>query len=266
MVSIKVDSSVLGESVDLDRIKYYPDRRIKTKKAADEAERLAELVSTAPCNGNRPNEDGLFVALQTCGYQATRRAWRGSIDAGERNVWAHRWKAIRDYLIGQNLGLAFSTLARFHSDHRDFDDLRSEALLTLVRAAEGFNPWLGFRFSTYACNAIVRSLIHVAKRGANYRLRVSVEPEVYQDTPVREDRWTDLYADRLHRALGGNVGKLTERESMVLAQRFPMDGGFRMSLSEIGNSYGLSKERVRQIQNSALDKLRTVLRADPSLQ
>jgi DNA-directed RNA polymerase sigma subunit (sigma70/sigma32) len=45
-----------------------------------------------------------------------------------------------------------------------------------------------------------------------------------------------------------------------------MDGRLGMTLGEVGDAMGLSKERVRQIQKSALGKLREVLAADPSLQ
>jgi len=63
-----------------------------------------------------------------------------------------------------------------------------------------------------------------------------------------------------------NLAELTEREVDVLGRRFPVGDGPRLTLDEIGESFGLSKERVRQIQNRALAKLRSVLDMDPSLQ
>ena len=52
----------------------------------------------------------------------------------------------------------------------------------------------------------------------------------------------------------------------MLAQRFPLDGERGATLGTIGRAVGLSKERVRQIQNGALHKLRAILNADPLLQ
>jgi len=49
-------------------------------------------------------------------------------------------------------------IADFRSHDLDTDEQRSEAMLALVRAVEGFNPWRGFRFSTYAYRAIARRL------------------------------------------------------------------------------------------------------------
>ena len=166
----------------------------------------------------------------------------------------------------QNLGLVYATIKRFGTSGLEQDDLRSEAYVALVRAVEGFNPWLGYRFSTYAWSAISRSLIHVARRTHQHRIRFPVELDETRDEPDRVDDGHELYADRLNLALDENLAELTERESMVLGRRFPTDGGPGLTLVEIGKDIGLSKERVRQIQKSALTKLREVLEADPVLQ
>jgi RNA polymerase primary sigma factor len=82
----------------------------------------------------------------------------------------------------------------------------------------------------------------------------------------RLDAGADLYVERLQRALSENLGDLTALESRILAQRFPPETRARLTLKEIGDATGLSKERIRQIQNNALRKLREVLDADAALQ
>jgi RNA polymerase sigma factor (sigma-70 family) len=52
---------------------------------------------------------------------------------------------------------------------------------------------------------------------------------------------------------------LNEREQSVLASRFGLGGCEPMTLEEIGVATGISRERVRQVQNSALAKLRVML-------
>ena len=76
----------------------------------------------------------------------------------------------------------------------------------------------------------------------------------------------ELRVERLTRALDGNLGRLTELESRIVAHRFPHNGIPRLTLRQIGDAIGLSEERVRQIQKAALGKLRNVLVADPVLQ
>jgi DNA-directed RNA polymerase sigma subunit (sigma70/sigma32) len=81
----------------------------------------------------------------------------------------------------------------------------------------------------------------------------------------RPDLGTELYVERLQRVMNGNRGNLTDLESRILAQRFPEDPESRLTFLEIGHMVGLSKERVRQIQNIALLKLRQALVEDPVL-
>ena len=166
----------------------------------------------------------------------------------------------------ENLGLAYSMIRRFKCHELDHDDLVSDALFALARAAEQFNPWQGYRFSTYACTAIARALINRSKRGLSYRRRFPFRHDVSFELSERVDTQTELYVERLRRALAENLGDLNELETAILTQRYPLDHAPQSTLGEIGRAIGLSKERVRQIQNNALHKLRDVLDADPVLQ
>jgi RNA polymerase primary sigma factor len=158
-------------------------------------------------------------------------------------------------------------IARFGSRNVDEDDMLSDALFALARAVDRFNPWRGYRFSTYACNVIARALMRRGKQESSYRKRFPVQHDVSFERPDRApDDQTDLYVERLHRALEQNLGELTELESRILSQRFPAQREDRLTFQEIGDAIGLSKERVRQIQNIALGKLRGALDEDPALQ
>lgn len=55
------------------------------------------------------------------------------------------------------------------------------------------------------------------------------------------------------------LGTLRPREQQVLALRFGLGGNPRLSLSQVGKTLAVSKERVRQIQDRALAKLRLVV-------
>jgi RNA polymerase primary sigma factor len=69
------------------------------------------------------------------------------------------------------------------------------------------------------------------------------------------DRTSDLDMDE---AVGKMMDVLRPREQQVLALRFGLGGTGRLSLSQVGKVLAVSKERVRQIQDRALEKLRAV--------
>lgn len=240
------------------------ERRMKTPQALRNAQRILALLETDP-DAKIPEAD-LFAALQTCAYRASRQPRGRAVAPQERCDWARNWKRLRDAIVDRNLGLVYTMMTRFGANELDWDEQRSEALYALLRAVDGFNPWSGFRFSTYACNAITRALIQLSKRTLRYRTRNPLEHETWRERPVRTDAWEELYADRLHRALDKNLGDLTPREAAVLGWRFPMKGGRSLTLGEVGEAIGLSKERARQIQEEALSKLRAVLTTDAALQ
>ncbi len=55
------------------------------------------------------------------------------------------------------------------------------------------------------------------------------------------------------------VKHLDNREATILRSRFGLDGGPEKTLEEVGEKFGVTRERVRQIQNLALRKLRKMI-------
>jgi RNA polymerase primary sigma factor len=55
------------------------------------------------------------------------------------------------------------------------------------------------------------------------------------------------------------VKTLDTREATILRYRFGLDGGTEKTLEEVGEKFGVTRERVRQIQNIALSKLRRMI-------
>jgi RNA polymerase primary sigma factor len=55
------------------------------------------------------------------------------------------------------------------------------------------------------------------------------------------------------------IKRLDEREATILRYRFGLDGGTERTLEEVGEKFGVTRERIRQIQNIALAKLRRMI-------
>lgn len=66
----------------------------------------------------------------------------------------------------------------------------------------------------------------------------------------------------LHNALNKVLSTLSEREANILKLRFGFDGNQPMTLEEVGQQYGITKERVRQIEIKALQKMRNPVRSN----
>jgi RNA polymerase primary sigma factor len=71
-------------------------------------------------------------------------------------------------------------------------------------------------------------------------------------TSPLQEAFSELQREELHRALQG----LTDRERRVLELRFGVNGMQPLTLEEVGKQFNLSRERIRQIEKEALEKLR----------
>jgi RNA polymerase primary sigma factor len=60
----------------------------------------------------------------------------------------------------------------------------------------------------------------------------------------------------LHDAVGEVLGELSEREQEIVRLRFGLDGGRAKTLEEVGQEFGVTRERIRQIEAKTLAKLR----------
>ena len=70
----------------------------------------------------------------------------------------------------------------------------------------------------------------------------------------------ELLRDKdLHNEVGGLLEVLDDREKEIISQRFGFDGGEQKTLEEIGRKLRVSRERIRQLENIALSKLRRAL-------
>jgi RNA polymerase primary sigma factor len=77
----------------------------------------------------------------------------------------------------------------------------------------------------------------------------------------REDALHNLLHKRFVEGTRELLATLTAREAQVLRMRFGLDGGAERTLAEIGESFDLTRERIRQIETQALRKLRLPTRA-----
>ena len=81
-----------------------------------------------------------------------------------------------------------------------------------------------------------------------------------------ETPFESLRDKNLLRQMDGLLDILDQREKRIISQRFGLGGGKPKTLEDIGKNFGVTRERIRQLQNIALAKLRRALsrKEDPA--
>jgi RNA polymerase primary sigma factor len=86
---------------------------------------------------------------------------------------------------------------------------------------------------------------------------------------VQDERVSTPYAQLVEKTNTDMVKELVEtlpdREATILRYRFGLDGDEEKTLEEVGEKFGVTRERIRQIQNIALKKLRRMIQKRESV-
>ncbi|HZO15832.1 MAG TPA: sigma-70 family RNA polymerase sigma factor [Polyangiaceae bacterium] len=179
------------------------------------------------------------------------------------------------HLIDAHMPLVRTFVRRYYRDGLSGDDLAAEGRLGLLVAAQRFDPHRGVRFGRYAA-WWVRAMV---RRHALRNRRIVAPPAARQaamntrDAPVATDGGLYDLADMtpspeelLEAAerrliLESNVrramGKLPDRERAIVSRRLLEDD--KVTLESLGRDIGVSRERVRQLEERAKGQLRRAL-------
>ncbi len=233
------------------------------------------LARGRPVPHSFAQEKLLFLRLNYCRWRVLRlmEAFAGrrltTEGVGEFLRWEHLAGAAREEIVRANMPLVLAMAKRTRITAVDYADLISEGNLALLRSVEKFDCGRGYKFSTYACRAILKSFSRVASRTSRYRGHFPTEfdPSLEKSDAVsqRREGVEGDCVDELRSILGRNLAQLSHVEQEVIRARFALDaphngdGQRAKTLEQVGVQIGVTKERVRQIQNKALDKLRHAL-------
>ena len=172
--------------------------------------------------------------------------------------------AVRNQIIRGNLRLVVSIVKKLGGHNRDFAELVSDGYVALMKAVEKFDFSRGYRFSTYASWAVINTLLQDSMRDhrrdrslTGYKSMLEAAPDHRNDeSPCVMER------ERCQEVIRGMLGRLNDRERKIIVSRFGLGGTRQKTLNQLGEELGITKERVRQIETRARDKLREIAEAE----
>lgn len=214
----------------------------------------------------REQERHLFRKYNYLKYRASRL--RDSLDPrrlrsrelDQIEGWYRQAVQTKNELVRANLRLVVSIARKFNNGEEEFFERVSDGNISLMRAIERFDYSMGNKFSTYGTWALrknyARGYVDRLKHADRFR---NAADELWDSTA--EHRANPFAEEATQRQRETDVsrilGCLSSRERHIIARRFGLGSEpVGQTFKEIGTDLGVSKERVRQIEQNALGKLR----------
>ena len=230
---------------------------------------------------SRRDEDGSTLSAYLRGIAKLPRLTAEDERAVGARIQATQDEAAVRQLVEANLRFVVSYAKRYRNLGVSFLDLIHEGNLGLMEAARRFDPSRNVKFITYAVWWIRESMMHAL---ADQTRAFSFPPKLFaalhnahddvslndpvgvagdgsrelidliaqDDVPIEQE----LIEQAARHDLADALGELSHKEREVVELRFGLEDDEPRTLQEIGDRLHLSRERVRQIESRAKDKLR----------
>lgn len=182
-------------------------------------------------------------------------------------------RASIEKLITSNLKFVVSIAKKYKNYGVPFSDLIAEGNIGLIRAAYKFDYKRDIKFISYAVWWIRQAIQEYVKKNTLMNSREISDININSECGFVDENGDDISDNRMipntlsddeysemdeHKkySVGKLLSCLTNREADIVSNYFGLDNVKDLTLEEIGEKYDLTKERVRQIKEKALRKLR----------
>lgn len=170
--------------------------------------------------------------------------------------------AVKNFLIRSNLRLVVSIAKRHIKPNTNFFEMVSDGNMSLIRAIEKFDYSKGNKFSTYASWAIMKNFARSipAEHTRLDRFRTGNEEIFQRKSDTRANHYQEEMVNQAqHQLIMGILEQLDDREKEIIMFRYGLNQGSEpQTLEQVGNHFGVTKERIRQLEARALKKLRKI--------
>ena len=168
-------------------------------------------------------------------------------------------------LVYHNLRFVVNIAKNYRNSNVPFADIISEGNLGLIRAAHKFDSTKGVKFISYAVWWIKNSINECIEKYNRDNETLSYDDYTINkctDLDHKFEQINEDFEEKINNiqsrkdAIESLMKCLHEREIKILTLFFGLNGGKEMTLEEVGKEMCLTNERVRQIKDSALTKLK----------
>ena len=262
-----IDNSIFRNQKSREAILQSPALLCQDTDAAETAgelpAHLARLCDTSLLTADQERE--LFKLMNCLKCEANKLRSRLDADQPQEALVCEieelleRAKAIRDHIIQANMRLVISIVKKFVAPEFGFDELLSDGIVILMNAVEKFDFDRGFRFSTYAYRSISRNAYRRVMDRKKEHARFAAVAEESIEGSIEDSGTASMDErtwERLRKMLATFMGSLDKRERMIVRARYAL-GQHRtiQTFQSIADKLGVSKERVRQLEQRAVGKL-----------
>ena len=177
-------------------------------------------------------------------------------------------KKARELLIVHNLRLVVYISKKFEATGVGLEDLISIGSIGLIKAVNTFRPDKNIKLATYASRCIENEILMFLRKASQRRSEISIDEPLNTDWDGNELLLSDILGtdeDTVHKGIESEVektllrreiGKLGEREKMIMEMRFGLNGRKEMTQKEVAQTVGISQSYISRLEKKTLKAIR----------
>lgn len=205
-------------------------------------------------------------------YVGSSEALPPPLSSDEEGVLLERLEmgdpSVRDILIERNLRLVVYIARKFENTGVGIEDLVSIGTIGLIKAVNTFDPQKKIKLATYASRCIENEILMYLRRNNKIRTEVSFDEPLNIDWDGNELLLSDVLGtenDIISRPLEEEVdrqllhlamGRLSDREKLIMELRFGLDNGEEKTQKEVADRLGISQSYISRLEKRIIRRLR----------
>lgn len=174
----------------------------------------------------------------------------------------------RDILVVHNLRLVVYIAKKFESTGIGIEDLISIGTIGLIKAVNTFCPSKNIKLATYASRCIENEILMHLRKSSLTKNDISIDEPLNVDWDGNELLLSDLLGtepDTVNRDIENEVerdmllkcvGKLNERERVIMELRFGLKNGVEKTQKEVADMIGISQSYISRLEKRIIKRLK----------